>query len=278
MIKWIQSIVATAHCESRKISSRSHVHLVNINMRNFRTCKGAKGKVTCNEHPEVIFKYSIKKLLIRSIISLVCICIFALMIINEPFWHLRPYVPESLAYILNGPPRLDHYLCPEQLASFRGRNGSSRVTEETWNEIWAFYAKYGDLRPTIWHLETLRGFILISLLGMAVPIFFLALFPALFANKKIFIRLTKEHFCWYSPWFIIPITTPYSIEWSAIESVKLIRGPLFTGKEIAVRYADTTECIEKKETKFFSVKYLETSTNEMLQIIRSYVCVEEKES
>jgi len=58
---------------------------------------------------EITFKYSVKKLITRKIIACVCLLIFALLIINEPFWHLRSYVPQSVAYILNGPPRLEHY-------------------------------------------------------------------------------------------------------------------------------------------------------------------------
>lgn len=215
----------------------------------------------------MLFKYSIKKLLTRKIVGLICLCIFALLIINEPFWHLRPYIPESLAYILNGPPRLEHYMCPEQLAHFRDRSGNSPLTEETLDAVWAFYAIYGDLRPTTWYLEIPRRLILISLLWMATPIISFGMY----ANKRVCIRLTKKRFCWYSVWLFVPVASENSIEWSKVEDVALTKSFLSTHKSIIVHYTDTIEENGEKKTAYISTKHLEHSADNVLQSIHSYM-------
>jgi len=223
-------------------------------------------KVDCQQQSEIVFKYFVKKLLIRKIIGFICLCIMILMLVNEPFWHLRPYVPESVAYIFNGPPRLEHYMSAEQLAQFRDRSGNIPISEETLDAVWAFYAKYGDMRARIWYLEFPRRLILISLFWLALPI----IVPDLFANKRVAIRLTKEKFCWYSVWPFIPVVTENSVEWDRIENVELKRFILTVNRRVNVCYTDTDD-IEKKKTEIFHAKYLEIDVDELFQSIQNYM-------
>lgn len=219
---------------------------------------------------ETVFKYSFKKLLIRKLISLFCLAIFVLLSVNEPFWHLRQYVPDSVAYILNGPPQLEHYMTPEQIAIFRDRNNRDNrgLTQEEMNIVWAFYAEYGSFRrPSIWYLEIPRRIILGSLFVLAIPL----IVTDIFANKRVHIRLTKKRLLHYDPWIIIPIATEKFIDWDKVISIKTKRN-ILGEKVIVVRYTYTEEHEheEKEHAIAISDRYTEASRDDMLKEITTY--------
>lgn len=180
---------------------------------------------------------------------------------------MRPYIPESLVYILNGPPRLEHYMSHKELAHFRDRSGNSPLTEETLDAVLAFYAKYGDLRPTIWYLDIPRRLILISLLWLAIPIISLGMY----ANNRACIRLTKERMYWYTAWLFVPVATENSIEWDNVVCVELVNDFLAANKKITVHYTDATEENEQQKAVYIPTKYLDFSADEILQCIHSYI-------
>jgi len=226
-------------------------------------------EVTCEEHSEVLFKYSVKKLLVKKIVSLICLGVFVLLFMNESFWHLRQYVPESLAYILYGPPRPVHYMSPELLEAFRNRSNNAPLSPDVLDSIRAFITKYGTISPTIWYLELLRLLILSSLFHMMVPI----VIPDLFANKRVYIRLTGQQLCWYKVWFFIPVVSKNAIEWGKIESAELKKSFLTRSKQIIISYTETDmlEGDEKKKTTSFSGKYLEANIDEVMQNINGFI-------
>jgi len=216
--------------------------------------------------PDIIFKYSVKKLLKRKVIALFALGLFALMVINEPFWHLRSYVPESVAYILNGPPRFEHSLNPEQLARFRERRGLSGLPlgNDITEKWWAFYIEHGGTRATVLHLDIVRYTIFGILFSMATPL----ILTGVYADKRVNIRLTKDKLISYHPWRVLPFNEEEIIDWHKVISIEPVKTTL-----IDVRFLDT-EGFDKKEIEkklLLSTKYLEDERDDILQNMQRYM-------
>jgi len=150
------------------------------------------------------------------------------------------------------------YMSPDELTLFRNRDRNTPLTQGESDAMWAFYAKYGDLRVSIWYLEIVRRFIIISLLWNALP---LIIFD-LFSNKRVFMRLTKERIIYYDPWILIPVVTEKFVDWDNVTSIKLKKGAL-TGSRIVMCYTCTDEHVKKEQILYFNYKCCEASKDEM---------------